>query len=157
MYFKKNVWRIHFQIRSTDSYGNFAFECKKCSEEYAFVISYVCLTHVYLMSWKFKPTFRHCHISFPPVAVLPIPNGTREIVAKSRLYQFVGGRVFGVWKLGWRRINISDKSNKVIEGAICRCFHSVKYAADNAIDWKWVLLKATSQRRQNFCLKALEH
>lgn len=32
----------------------------------------------------------HCSISFHP-ARFPIPNGTREVAAKSRLYQFVGG------------------------------------------------------------------
>lgn len=51
------------------------------------------------MSWKSMPTFRHCYISFRPVAVLPFPNApdTREVVAKSRLYKFVGGYgVFGV-------------------------------------------------------------
>jgi hypothetical protein len=46
-----------------------------------------------------KPSHRSvrcCDISFRPAAALPIPNGyaggAREAVAKSRLYQFVGGR-----------------------------------------------------------------
>lgn len=126
------------------------------------VSSYVCLTHAYLMSWKSKPTFCHCYISFRPVAVLPIPNGALRYPKKllpSRDYinSLVAAEFLEPGKLGWcigRCINISNKSNKVIEGAICRCFRSVKYAADSAVDRKWVLLKATSQRRQNFCLKA---
>lgn len=49
------------------------------------VASYVCLTHAYLMSWKSKPTFCHCYISFRPVAVLPIPNGGFPVVAEKLL------------------------------------------------------------------------
>lgn len=150
MLIKKCIKNISSNM-ALDSYGNFTFECVRWSEEYAFDVSYAHLTHAYLMSWKSKPTLRHCYISFQLQSFRFQMVLHEKVVAKSRLYQFVGSyRVFGVWKLGWRCINISNKSNKVIEGAICRCLHCVKYVTDGAIDRKWVLLNATSHESRTF-------